>query len=90
MKNAINIKKEEISKLIFDSNILTDKKKRQVNLNLSSAIDNLNKLNKATIVFKTTRGLFRITAKVMMQGTEFVVLKGNIIIPVDSIVKVGA
>lgn len=90
MKNAINIRKEEISKLIFDSDTLTAKKKRQVNLNLSSAIDNLNKVNKATIYFKTTRGLFQTTAKVMMQGSEFVVLKGNIIIPIDSIVKVRA
>jgi hypothetical protein len=90
MKNAINIRKEEISKLKFDSDTLTAKKKRQVNLNLSSAIDNLNKVNKATIYFKTTRGLFQTTAKVMMQGSEFVVLKGNIIIPIDSIVKVTA
>lgn len=90
MKNAIHIKKEEISKLQFRSKKISDKKKRQVNLNLNSAIDNLNKLNKVTLFFSTSRGIFQTTAKIMMKGAEFVVLKGNIIIPINSVLKVGA
>jgi hypothetical protein len=90
MKNAINIRKEEISKLEFSPVEITDKKKRQINLNLSSTIDNLNKLNKGTIFFSTTRGIFQTTAKIMMKGEEFVVLKGNIMIPISCIIRVGA
>lgn len=90
MKNAIHIKKEEISKLQFRSKKISDKKKRQVNLNLNSAIDNLNKLNKVTLFFSTSRGIFQTTSKIMMKGAEFVVLKGNIIIPINSVLKVGA
>lgn len=90
MKDAIEIRKEEISKLIFTPEILSEKKRRQIDLNLSSAIDNLNKLNKATIYFSTTRGLFQVTAKVMMEGDKFVVLKGRIMIQISSVVKVGA
>ena len=89
MEDAINIKKDEICKLNFTPILLTDKKKRQVNLNLSSAIDNLNKFQKGTIYFSTTRGVFQTTAKIMMKGDEFVVLKGDILIPVASILKVG-
>jgi sporulation protein YlmC with PRC-barrel domain len=89
MKDAINIKKEEITKLKFSKVEITDKNKRQINLNLSSTIDNLNKFQKGTIYFSTTRGLFQTTAKIMMKGDEFVVLKGDIIIPLNSIVKVG-
>jgi len=89
MKNAIIIRKEEVRKLIFTPEILSEKKRRQVNLNLSSAIDNFSKLNKAAIFFSTTRGLFQVTAKVLMKGDKFVVLKGNIMIPVNCIIKVG-
>jgi len=89
MKNAIIIKKDEISKLTFTPELLSDKKRRQVDLNLNSAIDNMNKLNKSAIFFSTTRGLFQVTAKVMMKGAKYVVLKGDIMIPVNCIIKVG-
>jgi len=89
MKNAIIIRKEEISKLTCTPEILSEKKRRQVTLNLSSAIDNMNKLNKAAIFFSTTRGLFQVTAKVLMKGDKFVVLKGDIMIPINCIIKVG-
>ena len=59
-----------------------------MNLNLDSAIDNSNKLNEAAIYVSTTRGVFRVLAKVMMKEAKFVVLKGNIMIPMKSIVKV--
>ena len=89
MKNAINIRKQELCKLKFCPEILSEKRKRQVNLNLNSSIDNSNKLLKTAIYVSTTRGVFRVLAKVMMKGGKFVVLKGNIMVPIKSIVKVG-
>lgn len=89
MKDAIDIKKDEICKLKFSPVEISDKKKRQVNLNLSSTIDNLNKFKKGTIYFSTTRGVFQTTAKIMMKGDEYVALKGDIMIPINCILKVG-
>lgn len=44
---------------------------------------------KVKIILKTSRGLFSVAAAILMIGNDFVVLRGNIYIPIKSIFNVS-
>ena len=48
---------------------------------------NINK-NKHIILFRTSNGILRVNATVWMVGKKFILLKGNLYIPIKSIIEV--
>lgn len=88
---TININKNELSKLKFKK---INKSNRNINKwellqRLKAAqLTRKDGDGKVQIIIQTSRGLFSVLAAVLMIGNDFVVLKGNIYIPIKSIFNV--
>jgi hypothetical protein len=92
MKTIANINKEEIKNLKFCKKEvlenLSARKKRSFDLMRAQALGNLLK-NKVYITFETAdEKIYRVHTTVWAVGTEFICLKSDLCIPINSILDV--
>ncbi|MFT6502782.1 MAG: hypothetical protein ACJASQ_002913 [Crocinitomicaceae bacterium] len=90
---SIQIHKDQLDKVLFgDANKTSspDLNSSSIEMSLKVAINRtMNSRKLSTIVFQTkNRGIFHVKSSILMQGTDYIVLKGGKSIPVKSIIKV--
>ncbi|MFT6246789.1 MAG: hypothetical protein ACJA0U_003550 [Salibacteraceae bacterium] len=90
---SIQIDKDQLDKVLFgDAHKTTspDLNISSIQMSLKVAINStMNSRKLSTIVFQTkNRGIFQIKSSILMQGKDYIVLKGGRSIPVKSIIKV--
>ncbi|CAG5081772.1 hypothetical protein [Parvicella tangerina] len=88
----IEINKDQLSKLEFKkvNKSKREHKKWELMQKLKAAqVKRKDGDGKVNITLKTSRGLFSVSAAILMIGNDFVVLRGNIYIPIKSVLNVG-
>ena len=90
---SIQIHKDQLSKVLFGEVNKTsspDLNLSSIDMALKVAINRtMNSRKLSIIVFQTkNRGIFQVKSSILMQGSDFIVLKGGKSIPVKSIIKV--
>lgn len=90
---SIQIHKDQLSKVLFGEVNKTsspDLNLSSIDMALKVAINKtMNSRKLSIVVFQTkNRGIFQVKSSILMQGSDFIVLKGGKSIPVKSIIKV--
>ncbi len=91
-EQIIRIDKYELSKLTFKKVNKTKRPLKKWELFQKLKVAQLKRKDadgQVSLTVRTNRGLFSVAAAVLMIGNDFVVLKGNIYIPIKSIFNVG-